>query len=129
MRDIAAELKELRLQGMAVAWEELATPEGQSTDVGVQASRWLIEHLLQAEHTQRASASVRHQMKAAKLPLPRDLVGFDFEASKVDMALVKQLSTLEFTDAAQNVVLIGGPGTGKMHLATAIGVAGIAAKG
>jgi DNA replication protein DnaC len=39
------------------------------------------------------------------------------------------LATLAFTDTAQNVVLIGGPGTGKTHLATAMGVAGIAAKG
>ena len=39
------------------------------------------------------------------------------------------MSTLDFTDTAQNAVLIGGPGTGKTHLATAIGVAGIAAKG
>ena len=68
-------------------------------------------------------------MKAAKFPLHRDLAGFDFEATKVDQKLVKQLSTLEFTDTAQNAVLIGGPGTGKTHLATAIGVAGIAAKG
>ena len=97
--------------------------------MGVQTSRWLIEHLLQAEHAQRAFASVRHQMKAAKFPLHRDLAGFDFEASKVDQKLVKQLSTLDFTDTAQNAVLIGGPGTGKTHLATAIGVAGIAAKG
>jgi DNA replication protein DnaC len=128
-RDIAAELKELRLHGMAGAWDELTTKEGKSTDVGAQASRWLIEHLLQAEHAQRAFASVRHQMKAAKFPLHRDLAGFDFEASKVDQKLVKQLSTLDFTDTAQNAVLIGGPGTGKTHLATAIGVAGIAAKG
>ena len=128
-REISIELKELRLHGMAGAWDELTTKEGKSTDVGVQTSRWLIEHLLQAEHTQRAFASVRHQMKAAKFPLHRDLAGFDFEASKVDQKLVKQLSTLDFTDAAQNAVLIGGPGTGKTHLATAIGVAGIAAKG
>ena len=47
----------------------------------------------------------------------------------MDQKLVKQLSTLDFTDTAQNAVLIGGPGTGKTHLATAIGVAGIAAKG
>ena len=115
MRDIAAQFKELRLNGMAGAWVELTTAEGQSSDVGIQTSRWLIEHLLQAEHAQRAFASVRHQMKAAKFPLHRDLAGFDFEASKIDHKLVKQLSTLEFTETAQNVVLIGGPGTGKTH--------------
>ena len=109
-RDISTELKELRLHGMAGAWDELTTQEGKPTDVGVQTSRWLIEHLLQAEHAQRAFASVRHQMKAAKFPLHRDLAGFDFEASKVDKKLVSQLSTLDFTDTAQNAVLIGGPG-------------------
>ena len=129
MRDITIELKELRLHGMAQAWDELTTTQGQSTDVGVQTSRWLIEHLLQAEHMQRALASVRHQMKAARFPLHRDLAGFDFEGTKVDKKLVNQLGTLDFTDTAQNVVLIGGPGTGKTHLATAIGVAGITAKG
>ena len=129
MRDITTELKELRLHGMAGAWSDLTTQEGVPTEVGMQTSRWLIEHLLQAEHTQRAMSSVRHQMKAAKFPLHRDLAGFDFEASKADQKLVTQLSTMDFTDTAQNAVLIGGPGTGKTHLATAIGVAGIAAKG
>jgi DNA replication protein DnaC len=128
-RDISTELKELRLHGMAQAWDELTTHEGQANDVGIQTSRWLIEHLLQAEHTQRALASVRHQMKAARFPLHRDLAGFDFEGTKVDKRLVNQLSTLDFTDTAQNAVLIGGPGTGKTHLATAIGVAGITTKG
>lgn len=129
MRDIYNELKDLRLNGMAAAWADLAAQDGQPSDVGVQSSRWLIELLLQAEHTQRAFASVRHQMKAAKFPLHRDLAGFDFESSSVDHKLVSHLATLEFTDTAQNAVLIGGPGTGKTHLATAIGVAGIAARG
>ena len=100
MRDITTEFKELRLNGMAGAWAELTTQEGRTNDVGVQTSRWLIEHLLQAEHAQRAFASVRHQMKAARFPLHRDLAGFDFEASTVDKKLVQQLSTLEFTDTA-----------------------------
>ena len=129
MRDITTALKDLRLHGMAGAGADLTSQEGMPGDVGVQTSRWLVEHLLQAEHAQRAVASVRHQMKAARFPLHRDLAGFDFEASRVDQKLVKQLSTLEFTDTAQNAVLIGGPGTGKTHLATAIGVSGIAAKG
>ena len=127
--EISTELKELRLHGMAQAWDELTTHEGKPNDVGIQTSRWLIEHLLQAEHEQRAFASVRHQMKAAKFPLHRDLAGFDFEGTKVDKKLVNQLSTLDFTDTAQNIVLIGGPGTGKTHLATAIGIAGITTKG
>lgn len=127
MRDIAAELKELRLHGMVGAWADLAD-QGES---GVAASQWLIEHLLQAEHTDRAMRSVSHQMFSAKFPLHRDLAGFDFVSSKVDQALVRQLelATLSFADTAQNVVLIGGPGTGKTHLATAIAVSGIAAKG
>jgi len=58
-RDIASEFKELRMHGMAAAWEELSAHEGNSTDVGAQTPRWLIEHLLQAEHAQRALASVR----------------------------------------------------------------------
>ena len=126
-RDISTDLKELRQHGMAGA--DLTTQEGVPTELGVQTFRCLIEHLLQAEHTQRAMASVRHQMKAAKFPLHRDLAGFDFDVSKVDKKLVQLLSTLDFTDTAQNAVLIGGPGTGKTHLATAIGVSGIAANG
>ena len=124
-RDVSTELKELRLHGMVGAWTDLMA-QGESSTA---SSKWLIEHLLQAEHTDRAMRSVRHQMNAAKFPIHRDLAGFDFACSKVDQALVKQLATLEFTDTAQNAVLIGGPGTGKTHLATAIAVAGIASKG
>jgi len=122
MRDVTAELKELRMHGMANAWEDLL---GQGQLAGTDSSRWLIEHLLQAEHTDRAMRSVRHQMHSAKFPMHRDLAGFDFSASKVDEQLVRQLAGLTFTESAQNIVFIGGPGTGKTHLATAIGVAAI----
>jgi DNA replication protein DnaC len=125
MRDVMTELKELRLHGMSGAWQDLMDQGTMSTD----SSRWLIEHLLQAEHTDRAMRSVSHQMNAAKFPVHRDLAGFDFASSTVDQSLVKQLATLSFTDTAQNAVLIGGPGTGKTHLATAIAVTGIALQG
>jgi len=121
MRDLAQELKALRLHGMIAAWTEL-----QEQAAGeLESSQWLLERLLQAETTDRAMRSVTHQMHAAKFPVHRDLAGFDFDVSPVDRKLVTQLADLSFTDQAQNVVLVGGPGTGKTHLATAIGVAGI----
>ncbi|MDO8261790.1 MAG: IS21-like element helper ATPase IstB [Gallionella sp.] len=124
-RDITTELKELRLHGMVGAWTDLMA-QGESQ---VASSKWLIEHLLQAEHTDRAMRSISHQMKTAKFPIHRDLAGFDFASSEVDETLVSKLAALEFADTAQNVVFIGGPGTGKTHLATAIGVAGITLRG
>ena len=64
MRDLMAELKELRLHGMATAWAEL-TAQGESNTA---SSKWLLEHLLEQEHTDRAMRSVSHQMNMAKLP-------------------------------------------------------------
>lgn len=121
-RDIGAELKGLRLHGMANAWADLVE-QGGSADLA--SSRWLVEHLLQAEEINRHMRSIAHQTKAARFPLHRDLAGFDFEVSQVDKALIFKLADLSFTQDAQNVVLIGGPGTGKTHLATALGISGL----
>ena len=121
-RDIGAEFKGLRLLGMASAWAELMEQGGSSQ---LTASRWLVEHLLQAEEVNRNMRSIAHQTKVARFPLHRDLAGFDFQASEVDKSLVLKLADLSFTQDAQNVVLIGGPGTGKTHLATALGISGL----
>jgi DNA replication protein DnaC len=121
MLDLIVELKQLRLHGMAAGWAELL----EQGNVEVASSQWLLERLLQAESTDRAVRSVSHQMKAAKFPVHRDLAGFEFDGSPVDRQLVMQLAGMTFTESAHNLVLVGGPGSGKTHLATAIGVSGI----
>jgi DNA replication protein DnaC len=126
MREVATELKGLRLYGMADAWEDLAAS---ADSAGLQSSRWLVEHLLQAEHADRHLRSINYQTHAAKFPVHRDLAGFDFGQSKVDQSMIDELATLAFTEQAHNVVFIGGTGTGKTHLATALGVSGITRHG
>jgi DNA replication protein DnaC len=128
-RDLTAELKQLRLHGMASAWSDLLGQGGGHSNAGLDSSRWLLEHLLQAEDVDRCMRSISHQMTAARLPVHRDLAGFDFCASTVDKALIGQLADLSFTEKANNAVLIGGPGTGKTHLATALAISGITKHG
>ena len=55
MRELDEELKELRLYGMAGAWEDLVKQGGHAT---LESSRWLLEHLLQAEAADRAMRSI-----------------------------------------------------------------------
>ena len=122
---IVVQLKALRLHGMASTWADLI----EQNNGELQSSHWLVEQMVRAEATDRATRSVSHQMASAKFPVHRDLAGFEFEVSPVDHKLVMQLAETTFTEAAHNVVLVGGPGTGKSHLATAIGVAGITRHG
>jgi IstB-like ATP binding protein len=64
--DILTELKTLKLHGMTQAYAELLQNGG---GLKLDSSHWLIEHLIDAEHTDRAMRSIRHQMHAA-LPDP-----------------------------------------------------------
>jgi len=82
----------------------------------------MLAQLLKAEVAEREVRSIAYHMKAARFPTCKDLSGFDFAASEITEATVRQLHRGEFMDGAQNVVPIGGPGTGKTHVATALGV-------
>ena len=59
-------------------------------------------------------------MTVAKLPLAKDIDDFGFTDTPINEALVHDLATGDFVANQRNVVLIGGTGTGKTHLAIAI---------
>ena len=118
-------LKSLKLHGMAHAIDELAAQGAPA----YQAAQTILDSLLKAEVAEREVRSVNYQIKLARFPAYRDLSGFDFSQSVVNEALIRLLHRGQFMDEAHNVVLIGGPGTGKTHLATALGVSGISQHG
>ena len=85
-------------------------------------SNELLEKLIKAEVAEREVRSINYQMNVAKFPARKDLTGFDFAESAVSEGQVRALHRCEFIDDAENIVFVGGPGTGKTHLATAIAV-------
>ena len=81
--------------------------------------------MIEAEQADRLAKRLSYQIKAAKFPVHRDLTGFDWQESPLSQTYMEQLATASFMDAAHNLILVGGTGTGKTHLATALGVSAI----
>jgi len=125
MADLVADLKRLRLYGMAACVAD-GLEHGQPA---ITTATALLAQLVQAEATDRATRSVRYQMHAARFPMHRDLTGFDFDQTKIDRRQIAGFATTAFTAQAENLVLIGGTGTGKTHLATALGIEAVARHG
>ena len=114
--EMIAAMRGLGLKGMAGAFDEAVT-------AGVQRQRTtpeILTDLLRAEAAHRHSASIRYRMSAAKLPVVKDLDAFVFEGTPVNEGLVRSLHAGSFLAAQRNIVLVGGTGTGKTHLAIAI---------
>jgi len=118
---IVVMLRGLRMYGMAQATAELMEQGAPAFETAIP----VLSQLLKAELAEREVKSIAYQTKAARFPAYKDLAGFDFAASEVNEATIRQLHRGDFIDRADNVVLIGGPGTGKTHLATALAVQAI----
>ena len=106
----------LQLAGMRATYDEIVS-------VGVKRQHGLekvIGALLKAEIVAKQARSINYQMGIAKLPLAKELADLDVNGTPINYELIAQLATGAFLDSQRNVVLIGGTGTGKSHIAIGI---------
>jgi len=114
--DVLDAMGKLKLYGMRAAYDETLTTAVKRQHEPQQ----IIGDLLTAEIREKQARSIKYQMTIAKLPLAKELEEFDFEATDINETLIRDLATGDFLDHQRNLVLIGGTGTGKTHLAVSI---------
>jgi DNA replication protein DnaC len=87
-----------------------------------------IDGLLAQEHVTRESRRIGVALKTARLMPPKTIESFDFSfQSSLDRNRILALAELDFVARAEVVPFLGPPGTGKSHLASALGVAAVKA--
>ena len=102
--------------GLRAAYDEIVT-----TAVKRQHEpQKVVGDLLTAELSEKQARSIKYQIAIAKLPLAKDIEEFVFDGTPINETLVRDLAGGGFLDQQRNLVLVGGTGTGKTHLAVGI---------
>lgn len=114
--EVIEQLRRLKLYGMVGVYDEAVT-QGIRRNNSVQE---ILMALCLAEAAERKTRSIKYQLGIAKFPVHKNLDTFSFSGTQVNEELIKDLYSGSFLEEPRNVIFIGGTGTGKTHLATAI---------
>lgn len=115
---LSSHLKTLRLPAML---RECPTVARQAAEQSATYELFL-QQLTELEVQQRQAASIGRRLKQAGFPVVKELGEFDFAAApKLNKKRLLDLAQCRFIDQRSNLVLNGAPGTGKTHLAIALG--------
>jgi DNA replication protein DnaC len=116
---VKTQARSLKMPGLLRAYEALAR---QAREEHWSQEEYLHE-VLAVEIQSRAESAVRQRIREARFPEPKTLDAFDFEASDgVDAAQITVLARGKWIAEAENLILAGPIGTGKTHLAIALGL-------
>jgi DNA replication protein DnaC len=117
---LKANLKQLKLPTMLGEWEKLA----READAKNEPYEGYLLRLTEAEVTTRSANALASRIRAAGFPVVKDLDTFDFSTlPSVPKQKVLELARGAWVEEHSNCCLIGNAGTGKTHLATALGLA------
>lgn len=119
MLELKANLKDLKLAAMV---REIEAHLRQAVDTGIGYNDFLLE-LTRLERESRAANRLKLRIREARFPLLKSLESFDLQAvPELDIRVFRELTTCEFIKEHRNVIFLGGSGTGKTHMATALGL-------
>ena len=113
--DVLDALALLDLKGMRHAYDEVMAARGK------RSIEDLLLELLKAETTERQARSIRYRMGQARFPMVKGLESFEFNGTGLAQEQILGLYEGEFIAEAINLIFVGSTGTGKSHLAVAIG--------
>jgi DNA replication protein DnaC len=119
-RVLETQLNTLRLTGFVQQYRRYAEDAARTN----QPYEQYLEGLAAYEVARRTQARQERAVRAARFPVAKELAAFDFTCvPRLNKARVLELAQCQYLAQAESIILVGNPGLGKTHLATALGLA------